>query len=174
MSKTPKPLALLKQHVTKAQIDARREAELSWAPVSELPDTPAELKGHAYAVAKYRQLMGLYSETIGEIVTAFDLDLLVDYCLTLEEAAEFMALRAGVMKRIAAAEKSRKANSGEVVGFLAEQVLDIDASLRRARAQAHKLREALYLTPRARAGKAPPRKPAQPEAEEMDELLKDV
>jgi len=171
MSKTPKPIALHKRHNTKAEIDARKVAELSWAPVSQLPDLPAELKGHAYAAEKYRRLIGLYSETIGEIVTAFDLDVLVDYCLTLEEAAEFAAIRSGFLKRITAAEKSRKKNTGEVVGFLAEKVLDIDASLRRARGQAHRLRESLYLTPLKRAGKAPPLKPPQPEADEMDSLL---
>lgn len=169
-----KPIGLHKRHSTKAEKEARYEAQLSLSPVTELPDMPPELKDHAYAAAKYRRLIGLYSETLAEIVTAFDLDLLVDYCLSLEEGAEFAALRSDLMRRIRSAQKSRKKDSGEVVGFLAEKILEIDAALKRTRAQAHRLREALYLTPQRRAGKAPPRKPTEPEADEMDEILREA
>jgi len=167
-----KPMALHTQHATKALRSERAAAELSLAPVSELPAVPPALKtGHAGALTAYRRLITLYSEVIAEVVTAFDLDLLVDYCLLLEQIAEMDIMRGDVIKSLAAAKKAKK---GDAIGMWMDRLLAIDQRVERKRGMAHRLRESLYLTPRARAGAAPPRKPAEPERDEMEGLMAEV
>ena len=152
----------------KSEIEERHAAELSLTPISELPPAPAELKGHPVALAAYKRLMSLYAELVAEVVTALDLGTLIDYCLTVEQIAQLDALRDGIYKRII------KARSDDMRALLTEQMLALDARGERKRVLVHRLRESLYLTPRARAGAAPPRKPAEPERDEMDALLAEV
>lgn len=164
-----KPIALHTRHATKAEKSERQAAELSLTPVSQLPEAPPALKkGHAPALAAYRRLMALYSELVAEVVTALDLDLLIDYCLILEQIAQMDVMRADVIKALAAAKRAKK---GEQIGIWMDRLLAIDQRVERKRGMAHRLRESLYLTPRARAGAAPPRKPAEPEADEMEQIL---
>lgn len=165
-----KPMVLNPAKRRKSEIADRKAAELSLTPISELPNIPAQLKGHAGALVVYRRLMVLYAEVIAEVVTAFDLDVLVDYCLMMEQIVELDALRAGVMREITGKTKKK----GEQSLLAIDRLLAIDARGERKRALAHKLRESLYLTPRARAGAAPPLKPAEPERDEMDALLAEV
>lgn len=167
-----KPQALHTRHAAKAEQAERHAAELSFQPITELPEKPAALaKGHAGALAAYRRLMALYSETIAEMVTAFDLDVLVDYCLILEQIAEMDIMRADAVKAIAAAKKAKK---GDALGIWMDRLLAIDQRVERKRGMAHRLRESLYLTPRARAGATPPTKPAEPELDPMEALLAEV
>lgn len=172
-----KPMLLNPSKRRKAEIEARIQAELSLAPVTPLPDDPPQLKGEPYALECYRRLMTLYSETIAEIVTAFDLDALVEYCLALQEQAELRAMRGAALtmwqdanKRAKRARSEKSALIGEA-GYLMERVLALDSRMDAKGSRCHKLRAALYLTPAARAGKAPPLKRPEPESGEMDDLL---
>lgn len=168
-----KPMVLNPAKRRKSEIADRKAAELSLTPISELPSVPAPLKNHAGALLVYRRLMVLYAEVIAEVVTAFDLDVLVDYCLMMEQIAELDAMRAAIVKSMADGKK-RKAGASDGQYILLERLLAIDARGERKRALAHKLRESLYLTPRARAGAAPPRKPAEPERDEMEDIMAEV
>lgn len=163
-----KPMALNPAKRRKSEIEERQAAELSLTPISELPESPVQLKGHAAALAIYRRLMSLYAELVAEVVTALDLDTLLDYCLTMEQIGELDRLRNGLMRQLI------RAKSDEKKFQLESRLLSVDARAERKRVLAHRLRESLYLTPRARAGAAPPRKPAEPERDEMDTLLAEV
>jgi len=182
-----KPEVLIKKKTGRTKADKRRnaETELSLIPIQGLPDMPAEIKGHKYAVEIWRRLMQLYAEIIAEVVTAFDQELLVSYCLTLEQIVELDFLRAaafemwrGLNKKMKAFEKRGKTEEAlfisESVNNLFGNIVKLDARVDGKRKLAHQLAQSLYLTPRARAGAAPPRKPAQPEAEEMDDILNEA
>lgn len=176
-----KPMSLNPAARRKAEIESRIRAELSLAPISELPSDPPQLKGRPYALAVYRRLMELYSETIAEIVTAFDLDVMVEYCISQQEQYELAAMRAVVLELWQALQKRLKArgrkNYSELVGeadYLMTRIVALDARLDAKRGLSQKLRQSLYLTPASRAGVAPPPKPAQPEADEMDAILADA
>lgn len=160
-----KPMVLNPAARRKSEIEERQAAELSLTPISELPPAPAELKGHRAALAVYKKLTALYSEVIAEVVTAFDLGTLVDLCITVEQIGELEELRTSLLRRLT------KTRDDEKRTALEDRLLSFDARIERKKVFAHRLRESLYLTPRARAGAAPPRKPAEPEADEMDALL---
>lgn len=170
-----KPAALNVRHAPKAEKAERRAAELSLAPVAELPDAPAALKGNAVALAVYGRLVALYSETIAEVVTAFDEDVLVDYCLALQEFYELRAMRGAWAKRWTDASKPKRGRQAAAadgdLGYVSEKLLALDARLDVKREKCQRLRESLYLTPRSRAGVRPPAKPAEPEKDEMEALL---
>ena len=152
----------------KSEIEERQAAELSLTPISELPERPAELKGHAAALAVYQRLLSLYAELVAEVVTALDLDTLLDYCLTMEQIGQLDGLRNALFRSLT------KARSDEKKMELEQRLLALDARAERKRVLAQRLRESLYLTPRARAGATPPTKPAEPERDEMETLLAEV
>lgn len=163
-----KPMVLNPAKRRKAEAEERRAAELSLTPISELPEAPAELKGHAAALVVYRRLMSLYAELVAEVVTALDLDTLLDYCLTMEQIGQLDGLRNALYRSLV------KARSDEKKLELEQRLLAMDARCERKRVLAQRLRESLYLTPRARAGAAPPTKPPEPEVDPMEALLLEV
>jgi hypothetical protein len=55
-----------------------------------------------------------------------------------------------------------------------DALIKLDARVDRKRAHLHKLRESLYLTPRARAGVAPAAAQAEEPPDEMEQLLGEV
>lgn len=168
-----KPMGLNPAKRRKSEVQDRRAAELSLAPISFLPAAPAALKGHAPALVVYKRLMALYAETVAEVVTAFDEDVLTDYCLAMEEFSELRAMREAAVaawKTVGQAKRGKKADP-ETAGRAAGAVLALDARLDMKREKCQRLRESLYLTPRSRAGVKPPAKPAEPEKDEMEALL---
>ena len=126
--------------------------------------------------------MQLYSELSAEVVSSLDLRLLTDYCLMVEQIGELDALRAAAYKlyselekKQAALAKRKKAMDGDAlagsIGYIADVVIKLDARVDRKRALLLTLAQSLYLTPRARAGYIPPKKPAPVSRDEMDEIL---
>lgn len=64
------------------------------APAHELPmQAPARLKGHAVAAEAWRRLMRGWSEIEAQVVTRLDMDLLVDYCILMEQVSELDRMR---------------------------------------------------------------------------------
>ena len=91
--------ALNKRHDTKDERAARKAAEDALIPKTPISKTPpSALNGHAHAREVWTRIVGLYFETKGEIITAFDEDVLIKYCLAEEELIELKALRAQVRK----------------------------------------------------------------------------
>lgn len=144
---------------------------------------PARLKDHAVASETWRRLMREWSSLEGEVVTRLDFDLLIDYCLLVEQLGELDTMRKkaydvwlGLSKahEKLGAEGEEKEDDAvamglEVVGAF-EAVIKLDARGERKRAHLQKLRESLYLTPRSRAGAVPKKKDVEL-PDEFEEFL---
>jgi phage terminase small subunit len=188
-------------------------------PERGLPQSaPARLKGHAVASETWRRLMRVYGEVDAEIVTRLDQDLLIDYCMLMEQLSELDLMRKTTYRmwleigakhekalakiaeaEMAVAQAMAAAENGvempeKGMGSLAEveawedravalaskavdafeAVVKLDGRVDRKRDLLHKLRQSLYLTPRARAGVAPGQKEEPEPLDPMDELLGSV
>lgn len=155
-------------------------------PARSLPlKAPASLAGHDLAATAWRRLMRHYAELDGEIVTKLDQDLLLDYCMLLEQLHEIDKMRDIAQNtwtqletwRLAMIEKGSHAAATKLVSQLFEicdMVVKLDSRADRKRALLLQLRQSLYLTPRARAGVAPVRKEAEPEKDPLEQLLNEV
>jgi len=145
--------------------------------------TPEELKGHKAAITTWRRIVSLYAEVEGTIATAFDRDLLVKYCLLEEELIELAAVRKEIKKEYTTQLKAARRfhptskeikdyiNMWSVVNALFQRFQGMDARLDGKRKLLHALSQSLYLTPRARAGVAPPEKPLTPSKSSMEKVL---
>lgn len=144
---------------------------------------PAALKGHKQASDVWKRLVGLYDETEGTIITAFDQDQLVKYCLAEEELDELFILRASIKKlwlahlRILTVMKPKADQLKDYFNALAQanallqRFQGMDARMDGKRKLVFSLAQSLYLTPRSRAGVAPAEKePPEPD-DPMGELL---
>lgn len=179
-----KPASLVQRHVSTADRKARKTAESAVTPRTGLTlKPPDELKGHKAAIATWKRTVGLYAEVEGIIATAFDRDLLIKYCLLEEELLELAALRKAILKdygvQIKRARKFQP-NSKQIKEYVAMwtavnglfmRFQGMDARLDGKRKLLHVLAQSLYLTPRARAGVAPPEKPLTPPKSKMAALL---
>ena len=180
-----KPSTLTTRHDTKADRDARESAENAMTPKTQLPTKPPPLlQKHPQARGIWTQLVGLYSEVQGKIVTAFDEHLLAKYCLLEEECVWLEGKRAAVDKQIvridkllANKEKAKQLDSDQYISLLQQynalnaRVQGLDARLDGKRKLVHALAQSLYLTPRSRAGVAPPEKPPEEPKDDMEKLL---
>ena len=180
-----KPKSLIIRHDTAADLADRERAESALTPRTQLlVRPPANLKGHITARKHWTRLIGLYGEVDGVIATAFDQDLLIKYCLILEECDWLANIRRDIEKTYRAANmKLTKAKPhpddldvyykalGQVNALLA-RLQGFDARLDGKRKLALALEQSLYLTPRSRAGVAPPEKEKEPEPTGMEKLLK--
>lgn len=147
-------------------------------PTDELPlGAPPELKLYPVAAAKWVELMKLYTQMEADIVSALDRDLLIDYCMMTEYVKHLdrlYAVAAMVLNTLEQKAKRTKKDPETLasnIGYVSEKMIDINARMERQRMALQKLREALYLSPKARAGYNPQRKPAPPAPDEMDEIL---
>lgn len=112
-----------------------------------------------------------------DLVSSLDFDLLLDYCMMTEYANDLDRLYSVSIKTLAKLE--RKAKSGKAsaesvagsIGYISESIVGINARAERQRMALQKLREALYLSPKARAGFIPAKKPAPPTPSEMAGIL---
>ena len=148
---------------------------------------PVRLRGraHTLAAAVWKRTVSLYLELEGDIVTAFDYDLLVKYCLLEEEMVELEVMRGQIKidwETNAKAAKKIKPNTDtlkdwvqmwNVVNGLFQRFQGIDARLDGKRKLLHILAQSLYLTPRSRAGVAPAEKEVEPEGDDMDALMRE-
>lgn len=153
-------------------------------PKTELTlNPPAALNGHKTAADVWKRLVGLYLETEGTIITAFDADLLVKYCLAEEELLELFTLRASIKKlweqhvKMLSAMKPKGDQLKDYFNALAQanallqRFQGMDARLDGKRKLVFALAQSLYLTPRSRAGVAPPEKEPEEPKSEMENLL---
>ena len=170
-----KPQSLSNRHSTKAEISARTESESAFTPRTELAlKPPAALSGHKHAARTWMRLIKLYEQVDGTIATAFDEDVLIQYCLLDEECLDIAALRAAVFEEYTDLKKQikKKPRAEEIKEHLA--LLDqrnallaryqgLDARLDGKRKHLLSLQMSLYLTPRSRAGVEPKRKDEKPD-----------
>ena len=184
MTRPGKPTGLVERAETlekKAQRAGRDDALRPLRPLQASP--PAQLKEHKVAQGVWRRLMRLYGELEAEIVTRMDTDLLCDYCMLVEQVAELDALRRSAFRVWETAEtaldefrgapEERYAMALKVQQAL-KDVISFDGRADRKRDLALKLRQSLYMTPRARAGTIPAQKPPKEPVDPLDELLDDV
>jgi phage terminase small subunit len=135
----------------------REEAEASLKLDKKLSvKPPAELEGYLIAQSCWKYLIRLYSKLEGIIITPFDKDILIEYCLGMEYVNELRTLR-----RVALKNKNY------------ELYMGIDTRLDRKGARLDTLRAQLYLTPRSRAGVAPVEKEKE-EEDPMEKLLNEA
>jgi phage terminase small subunit len=134
------------------------------------------LTGHKSAASTWRRIVALYFEVDGKIITAFDEDLLVKYCILEEECLAMEKLRDAVLKDFSKVhdrldrikpkgpELKEYYKALEQVNALLARYQGLDARLDGKRKLLHALAQSLYLTPRSRAGVAPPqRQPEKPD-----------
>jgi phage terminase small subunit len=179
-----KPSSLSTRHDTKEDRSARESAENALIPKTQLTLKPPEaLKGHAHARETWQRIVGLYFETQGTIITAFDADVLVKYCLAEEELLELLALRKGIAQlwkkhtKLLAKLNPTNKNLKDYFGALAaanallQRFQGMDARLDGKRKMIFTLAQSLYLTPRSRAGVAPEEKEPEEPQDDMGKLL---
>ena len=134
-----KPVSLLVSDRHKTRMAEREKTEAALALEKKLSiRPPVELTGYPIAQGCWKYLIGLYSRLEGVIVTPFDKDILIEYCLGMEYVTELRNLR-----RIALTSKNY------------ELYIAVDTRVDRKGARLDTLRAQLYLTPRSRAGVAP-------------------
>jgi hypothetical protein len=144
---------------------------------------PTRLKGHVQASATWKRIVGLYSEIDGVIATSFDEDLLIKYCLLEEEVLELAKMRKTMHEdwdtnRKAAKKMKQNAENfkawiqmWDVVNAMFQRFQGMDARLDGKRKLLLALSQSVYLTPRSRAGVAPPEKELEKQKSAMDDLL---
>ena len=169
-----KPQSLSNRHSTKAEIAERTESEAAFTPRTELGlKPPPALTAHKRAQRTWMRLIKLYEEVDGTIATAFDEDLLIQYCLLDEECDDIAKLRAAVLteyndlkkqikKKPRAEEMKEHLAMLEQKNALLARYQGLDARLDGKRKHLHTLQMSLYLTPRSRAGVEPKRKEGAP------------
>lgn len=181
-----KPAALIQRHETAAEQAERSGRESSARPERILPlNPPAQLKDRSYARAAWRYLMRRFAETDGEIVSGFDLHLLVNFCQAVEQLVQLNNMRDKAYQAwLQLAEKHQglvDEGPNEDAVFMAikvvgafDAVIKLDSRIDRKVDLLHKLGQSLYLTPRSRAGAAPKKKEPESPPDDMEQLLGDV
>jgi phage terminase small subunit len=173
-----KPKSLIVRHNTAAESQAREESESMMRPLRQLPtNAPAAIREMKTAAETWRRVMREYRSTEGEIVTRFDLDLLVDYCVLAEQVSELDDMRSNTRRiyQLLIEAHSKFIDEGNVVEAVMmvekiqgsmDQIIKLDGRVDRKRDLMFKMRQHLYLTPRSRAGVAPKQK--EPEDKTTD------
>jgi len=181
-----KPSTLVVRHDTKSDKMARESDENAMLSNRGLPqEAPARLKGHPAAAKAWRWLMREYGSIDGVIVTRLDQDLLIDYCILIEQTAELDRMRKMAMNLFDRLSKEyyKLIESDMAADALVladkitssfEGIVKIDSRVDRKRALMLQLRQSLYLTPRARAGVAPKTKDPEESPDDMETLLNEV
>src|SRR5260221_717802 len=165
-----KPTSLNKRSEAKDIIAAKRDTEIANMPKTHIScKPPLSLRINQIASAVWERIISLQNETQtaqngSPIITAFDEDLLMDYCKMISEAEELQEnrqdLREAVKTLTKAANKLKIKDNGyeyflEVwaqVNKLNSNFRGMDARLDTKRAHIKKAAESLYLKPRSRAG----------------------
>jgi hypothetical protein len=176
-----KPLALVTRHDTNEDIAARKEAEAAMRPTTELSGrVPVALHGHKLAQRVWKRMISIYEEMDAQIVSKLDEDMLVDYCLVMEELVDLDRLHLlsmSVFEQLDERVRDLYSGTDELMPLLKQltlllkEIKSIDARSDRKRTFLHKLRQSLYLTPRSRAGVTPDGKAPEEAADPMEALL---
>jgi len=179
-----KPNSINNKHQTKKESRARGDAESAMEPKTKLTITPpAALKGHKIASAEWVSLITLYNELDATIVTKLDERMVITYCKLIEEEFNLEAK----VKKLDQAQKDMLANASRIkpntenlktwvgmwsqVNGLTANFKGMDARLDGKRKHRLSLEQSLYLTPRSRAGVAPPEKEKVPEKSKTESAL---
>ena len=181
-----KSFLLSKKNLTKAEREAKRTAEERLSPAEKLSvDPPAALKKHPIAAAMWKRIMKRYASIEGELVTAFDENILVRYVLTSEEVEWLKGIRSAVEAEYIAIEKIVSKNRNvkltdatykayikllESYHAVLARLVSIDARVDSKNKFLQTMEVSLYMNPRSRAGVAPD--PANIEDEDMSEMDK--
>ena len=193
-----KPADLVVRHETLDEKNQRISAENANKTGRNLPTSaPKELKGHTFARESWRRLMREFDSLKAERVDSQDRDLLIAYCLTLEEEQDLLVMRSAALsdwkdrredvlmhRRHMVDYKDSEGDTWEVLAKQLVQivnkvqaayktVLDIDARLDRKRSSLLGYQQQMYLTPRSRAGVVPERAEEEDPLDEMEKLLGD-
>lgn len=174
--------ALSSRHDAAADRETRIAAESALAP--ELSGrVPPELFNRPTAQKVWKRVISMWSNVEGgdQIITGFDQDLLTIYCLALDEAyVELPRLKTEAWDayrllknklKTVDDEKALLEITRQMVAMLKE-IKGIDSRLDVKRSHLHKYLQSLYMTPRSRAGVAPPEKaPEEPESE-LERIMK--
>src|SRR5688572_29887981 len=92
-----KPQSLNRSHQTNDEKRERAEQESALQPITQLDlNPPPLLQKRKQARETWKRLVGLYFEVEGSIITAFDADLLIKYCILEEECLWLEGKRAEV------------------------------------------------------------------------------
>lgn len=179
-----KSSSLNKRHDTKKDKQSRESAEAAMTPTTQLTGKPPPaLTGHKHAAATWTRLLSLYDETQGTIITAFDADILIKYCLAEEELNELAGLRRVIFQTWNTHLKwlnNLKPKGDQIKDYLGalqqanallQRFQGMDARMDGKRKLVFSLAQSLYLTPRSRAGVAPQEKPPETPPDPMDNLL---
>ena len=166
-----KPDALLVSKVSKENKKKRKESEKLMKPSFPINQSvPAILRGKKIAEETWIKTISLYDSAKGELVTAFDENILTTFCL-LEEQIRWLDIQAeNIKKSIDVVEKiilkkpapkSEKSvikeyyNLVKQYNYLISRLQGIDARCDGKRKLLHQISQSLYLTPRSRAGVSP-------------------
>lgn len=183
-----KKSTLNKRHDTKGDKQQRVDSEKALQPETVLSKPPAKLTGHKVARQTWFDVISLQNETQAAqdgnpIITAYDEKSLIDYCLLVEEEVglegELKTIRSERKKLAADVKKMKPTDENvkvwlgrwNVITSLAAMIIKIDARLDGKRKLKVTLARDLYLTPRSRAGVAPPTKEPDKPKSEMEGLL---
>jgi phage terminase small subunit len=178
----PKPVGLHTRHATKPEIEQRAAQEEALTGGTKLPAMPARLKDHPVAQATWRRMKREYDKVEAVVVTRLDMDQLIDYCILEEQKSEIDQMRRAAYDSMLVLakelEKLRKKGDIEGAAKVASRVIDatnevvqLDSRADRKRDLLMKLRQSLYLTPKARAGAAPKTKLDEPPEDPFEQLL---
>ncbi len=181
-----KPASLITRHDTAAERAERERRESLVKPARELPMTPpALLDDHPIAQAAWRKLMREFQGIEGKIVSRLDMAMLVDYCLAVEQLAEVDRMRKTAFglyeqvtrlydKMLLAGNEEHAANLIPKITLAFDSTVKLDSRADRKRDLLFRMRQNMYMTPRARAGMAPASKKQEPEKDEFEQLLDDI
>jgi phage terminase small subunit len=195
-----KPAGLRNRAETKAETAARIANEAALEPERGLSvQAPARLRDHPVAKAAWRRLMRTYGELQATVVTRMDLDLLVDYCILMEQLQELDRMRQvayqlwlelGKRHDKVKQESADYAEQEEPIEAEAKEeeairlatkvvnafdaVVKLDGRVDRKRDLLLKLRQSLYLTPRARSAAVPAKKEKPQAPDPLEALLDNV
>ncbi len=123
-----------------------------------------------------------FSRVEAVLVTRLDMDQLIDYCILEEQKAEIDTMRKAAYDSLIILIKARDTalanglleDAGKLAGRVvdaSDAVIQLDSRSDRKRDLLLKLRQSLYLTPRARAGAAPKTKVEDPPEDPFEQLL---
>ena len=181
-----KPAGLRNRAETKAETAARIANEAALEPERGLSiQAPTRLKNHPVAQAAWRRLMRMYGELQATVVTRLDMDLLIDYCILMEQVGELDELRKSAMDTwramlaawpeiVASMDAKKILEVSALLQATYSDMIKLDGRVDRKRAFLLQLRQSLYLTPRARAAAVPEKKEKPEEPDELEKLLDDV
>lgn len=181
-----KPVDLQTRHATKSEKLDRVESEESMRSERPVPkDPPAQLKKNPIAMATWRRLIREYSRVEAVIVSRLDIDLLIDYCVLTSQLDEIDRLRSTAIEvwtmlnkqRVECIEKAQMDQAlslADKISKLFETILKLDGRTDRKRDMLVKIRQSMYMTPRARAGTAPKVKATPPPEDPFETYLDEV